>query len=992
MKPLIFLAVFCASVSSLTAASAPDFAPEPVSPRSCRLEERTLPLMEDGQVKFVLYVPGNAKSSLKKAAAEFSTLLSAICGSAVTPVNKLPDDPAVTVLRVGDAAFAESLRIDLAGLDRDGFVIAASGNQILIAGGDAVRDGYEKGTLFGIYDFLERFADARFYFPGKYGTLLPRKTAWRVPAMTIFERPDSPFRKIFWNGLREYKSVFWFDPALKQGPAEEAQRGRLRLSTQTMPMCHGLANMGYVQRFAKSHPEYFAVKIDGTRADGSLVRAHSDAGGHLCFSSGIMEEIYEDTKAVLAGPEAVKARNMTGASRWYIYTKPFFNLMPNDSMVRCRCPQCAPYMEGLNAASGYSKKAADFLWAKLLTIPNRLKEEKIPGYINMMAYDLCREVPDQPIPDNVIIQVASTGPWLEGREDQKKDDERIERWFRAQGNRKIYLWNYPSKLIIPGVPAVPNFTPKAVGNYYKRMYKYSFGTFFEAESDRWFFGHLNFYVMSKVLWDHNADVDAILNEYRERMFGPGSAPMKEIMDTLEELWLKKVFSNMVETSGGPVASPPSEYKLWHDIYSPEVIGKIGKLFDQAEKLAAGDTDARERIRMFRQAVWKPAADAAADYFLKAAAVDYWRAPVKLLAETEKITIDGKGDEVAWKDAPSIALIPLKKDEAEVYTFVKLLADADNFYFLFDCREPMTDKMRQTKRAFDDPDMWADNSVEIHLDTAGKRLEKYQIIVDSLGQVADQRFVSAELKPDWSWNSGAEVRTSVEPGKGWFAEIRVPRKSLPALGGNSFPANFNRHRVLDGVKVHPYYTWSPHVRSFGDLPSFGLLFLGSLPEKNLYTDGDFEVTGIEGADGSSWFHWNDILPARDEKIFRTAGVSLRLEPEGKRTDLVHRVPDLKPDTTYRLSFFIRLQDVQLLPGEKRGGFYVRIDDGNDVVRYYPQNPVTGTIPWTRWEYTFRTGHEKLGTGHKPYHHFTLRNATGKVWLDHVELYEIKTPEK
>ena len=448
---------------------------------------------------------------------------------------------------------------------------------------------------------------------------------------------------------------------------------------------------------------------------------------------------------------------------------------------------------------------------------------------------------------------------------------------------------------------------------------------------------------------------------------------------------------MVETSGGPVASPPSEYKLWHEIYSPEVIEKINKLFDQAEKLAAKDTDALERIRMFRRAVWEPAAKAAADYFRKAAAVDYWRAPVKLLGETEKITIDGKGDEEAWKDAPSIALIPLKKDEAEVHTFVRLLADADNFYFLFDCREPMTDKMRQTERAFDNPDMWADNSVEIHLDTAGKRLEKYQIIVDSLGQVADQHFVPAELKTDWSWNSGAEVKTSVEPGKGWFAEIRVPRKSLSALGGDSFPANFNRHRVLDGEKVHPYYTWSPHVRSFGDLPSFGLLYLGVLPEKNLYTDGDFAVTGIKGAAGSSWFHWSNILPVRDEQIFRTAGVSMRLEPEGERNSLVHRIPDLKPDTTYRLSFFVRQQDVQVLPGQNRGGFYVRIDDGNDVVRYYPTNPVLGSIPWTRWEYTFKTGPEKTGTKYKPYHHFILRNATGKVWLDHVELVELP-PQK
>ena len=140
--------------------------------------------------------------------------------------------------------------------------------------------------------------------------------------------------------------------------------------------------------------------------------------------------------------------------------------------------------------------------------------------------------------------------------------------------------------------------------------------------------------------------------------------------------------------------------------------------------------------------------------------------------------------------------------------------------------------------------------------------------------------------------------------------------------------------------------------------------------------------------SSWINWGP-MPARDEKVFRTAGVSIRLEGNSKRNAIIHRVEFLKPNTTYRMSFFIRQENVKLLPGKgpQGGGFYIRIDDGNGVVRYFPGHSFFGSIPWTRWEYTFKTGPKKIGTNNKAYHHYILRNASGKVWLDHMELVEL-----
>ena len=251
------------------------------------------------------------------------------------------------------------------------------------------------------------------------------------------------------------------------------------------------------------------------------------------------------------------------------------------------------------------------------------------------------------------------------------------------------------------------------------------------------------------------------------------------------------------------------------------------------------------------------------------------------------------------------------------------------------------------------------------------------------------YFSNTLDNNWKWNSGTVAKTTVIPGKGWIAEVAIPRSSMNPVRNNTLVANFNRHRILNGKKVHFFYTWSPHVLSFGNLANFGVLHLGKSADRNLLTDGDFKVTGIRKAKGSKWFFWG-TAPYRDEKCFRTAGVSMRLE--GKRNQLVHRVEALKPDTTYRFSFFVRQENVKLAPGKKDGGFYVRVDDGNGVVRYFPKDSYYGSIPWMRWEFTYRTTAKKPGTTYRPYIHFILRNCTGKVWVDHAELIEIPHMKK
>ena len=190
---VLVILLCCTAVADMT------FLPEPRVPRQIIVGSKAqMTMVKDGKVLFELVVPEDASPSAKFAGQEAAEQLSSAFGANIPVVqNTKGNEPAIVI---GDVKLAEKVGIELDKLDRDGFVIRTIGNQVLIIGRDTkdnplqviTRFGYkgEVATLFGVYDFLERFAGIRYYYPGKLGTIIPRRTEWTLPEIDIYERPD----------------------------------------------------------------------------------------------------------------------------------------------------------------------------------------------------------------------------------------------------------------------------------------------------------------------------------------------------------------------------------------------------------------------------------------------------------------------------------------------------------------------------------------------------------------------------------------------------------------------------------------------------------------------------------------------------------------------------------------------------------------------------------------------------------------------------------
>jgi hypothetical protein len=953
--------------------------------RSVKLDEtRMLTLAENGNAQFEIVVPDKSNNVAKYAADELKTFLEKTIGGKIA-VTSSPT-PGKIALLVGDSELTRKLGVDVKSLPRDGFIIKAVGNTIVIAGkdesdkkpDDQFKTGiwgqlYQKGTLFGAYDFLERFAGVRFYFPGEMGTIVRKNSNLKVPSMDIADAPDYT--------ARSYSTYDGKWPAQKSSTDYYDKNKiacRYRMQTEYIPNCHGLRDLDYLERFGKTHPEYFAVMDNGARhCNPSLTFP-----GQLCYSSGIREEIYKDAEAFLTG-KPVESR-IPGKKVWPPsgYQKGYFNTMPQDGLYFCRCPECRKHFSKGDQAT------SEFLWETTIDTALKLKQNKIPGYVTMMAYTFYAPVIKQDIPDNVLVMVAELGPWGEANvTTQQRDNKEIQDWTKKLGH-KVWLWNYAGKYASLNIPGIPTSTPRAIGNYYKLLSPYITGAFLQSKTDLFTFNHLNYYVFSKVCWDNSTDVDKLLNEYYSLMYGPAAEPMKKFFERIEYLWINKIIKKVMSTSEGPIVAPPSEYEIWEKIYSPQEITSLTGMLDQAEKLAAKDADALKRIKYMRNDfldMLSKQAKAYADAKNDVAGLVF---SIKDIPADNTIAIDGKLDDHAWQTANEVTLAPFGANKEPVKTTVKALRSKDYLYLAFDCQEPNIDQAIANMRARDDKKTYADSSVEIFLNPSGDRKNYYQLIVNILGCLSDQKInkTNSDSNNDWNWNSEAILKTA-KNNAGWTVEIAIPLKNLEGMNAKGFPANFNRNRVLNSGSSS--YSWSPYLKNgFHEIDNFGMLFFGVYKDVSI-VDGSFaKVTQTARGFGK----WNLPLGLKASQSI-TLDASTSPEPSGKSIKLQNKgdeslaltqgLPALKPNTKYKLTFYVKIDDIK--PVSPRGG--VRVNIWDDKNCWFPDNSLTGTMPWTRLGFEFTTGPKTNDGKNNSYLKLLILKAEGTAWFDDVKLREV-----
>ena len=753
---------------------------------------------------------------VKFAAKEMKHFLDGVLSCDV-PVVDVPSGTR-TPIHLGSDRWTKGAGISVEGLPRDAFRIVVTDKAVFIAGRDCPKSNperaltrnvwsqhYERATLFGAYEFLERYAGVRMYFPGELGEIIPKADKIEVVPADFVVAPDMPrrFYSYFGEGV-------WFEgekrDAKSTGPLRWLNTYRLRMQTRYVPFNHGLSHRGYLRRFGDSHPEYFRLNKDGSRDMNLALGARS---GKLCYSSGVWEEIYQDAKSYLKG-EGAEVRgvlNPQGKVGWW-YTcqeRKYVDCMPHDGMVPCECETCKAAYDKDDPGNYMDT----MIWSNMAKIGNRLIAEGVPGYVTQMAYQPYLRVPDVDLPTNVLVMVARRGPWSIPYPDHvAREYKELAAWAKKVGH-KVPIWTYPCKYGKRDVPHIPDLAPWMWGRYYKGVAPWVDSIYAESHTDRFVYKHLDYYVLYRVSWNSHVDTDAVIDEYFRLMYGPAADEMKAFFKSLEAKWTTEFLTRGEDTMWGPsfVVAPLED--RWNKIYTADVLSEYERLFAEAARKTAEGSLERRRVELMHREMLEP---------LAAAREDFVELPKRLASANFRF---GKGRPlVLRKCGKAKESVP-----ANLRTEVTAEARDGGLFVRITAYEPKMGEVSAVSREFDDTGVGYDNLIELQIDPMGARREFMHFMVNSAGSWADilhRRDAKKNWAADTKWNSGSKVEVRCFDDR-WICEIAIPASAFRDGLPKKFAAEAFRSRALKGgdpKKDKDWYIWGAFSSGPCDFDRFG----------------------------------------------------------------------------------------------------------------------------------------------------------------------------
>lgn len=514
--------------------------------------EKPLLIAEKGPARVQIVVAEAASPATRYAAEELQRFLGEITGADIPIVtDDAPLGAHEIILGKNAHLFPADVFIDFDALGKEGYVIRTAGPHLVIAGGEP------RGTLYGVYGFLEDHLGCRWFTPDVY-TVPKRPTLKAGP----FDETTIP--------ILEYREPFTKDCF----DGDWAARNRMNSSAASLEERHGgkVTYHGFVHTFDQlvppdkyfdEHPEYFS-EIKGER-----IKDHTQL---CCTNEEVIQIItLEIQRRMREHPEAT-----------------VFSVSQNDWGNYCQCARCAALAE-----------AEDSQIAPVLQLVNRVadavRDEFPDKAIDTLAYQWTRKPPKtmRPAP-NVIIRLCSIECCFSHSFEKCSSIVNVDFVRDVKGWStmcdRLWVWDYVTSFSHYLVP-FPNLHVR--GDNIRFLIKHNVRGIFEQDVYTTLNGELSGlsgYLNAKLLWNPKYDEDKAINEFLAGVYGAAAKPIRKYLDLIHDRVEKKNIH--MDIWIGPN----------HNHLTDELLATADALWDAAERAVAGDAAVLERVRTARLSV------------------------------------------------------------------------------------------------------------------------------------------------------------------------------------------------------------------------------------------------------------------------------------------------------------------------------------------------------------------------------------------------------
>ena len=700
----------------------------------------------------------------------------------------------VRTIFLGATKFAESRIGSFQKMKPEELALIPAGNDLIICG-EVTPEGIDRGTLFGVYEFLERQLGIRWFYPFNKewkdygaGTVIPKRKELVFPKETVRSAPHFRQRE----GGVMYQKYYGIE-------IEKLWHPVLRFGN-TLP--HQNANhtqIHWVDLYGKTHPEYFAKSASGQ----PRINLRYKARTYICLSSqAVLEQMMRNLAELDAGKDPGPAWGPRPPDKHTVY------FSCNDGMVpvsTCHCPECAAL---LRMDRPYEEQGSELYFRFVSRYGERIRRKYPDRRLAVLAYNHYLAPPEKsPVPD--ILDVTYVGPRIIYTSDPayyRRQLGYLSRWSELLGGdpMRLNIWLNivnPTQYVSAVPFMYPNLFKRFVGDVKNRVSGFfinGFSPYLKRTGEVRIYGTVMslpmVWIQSRLLWDPDADPDALLRDFCRNSYGKAADAMYHFYQLVIDRW-----ENLYQT-GAALTEPDYIHRIR---YPREVVAELERRLDAAEKQAEGDPDALRRITYLKKNVYS--------HFFRESELFQRRAGIlnayECLPADKAPELDGKGGDPVWKQAESFRLVRLQRgDPSPRDTRVKLLHHENRIYFLARMKKPSEkDELRIQIAVRPNPlkGRYAPNINRIWQGILELRVPQRGDSV-RYGSFPKHEIRTAGTADEWT----------VE---GWFDASKLLSGGIPSL----------RMQFIRYADVwNDYDVWSPSMAGISDYPTwrFGLVQL------------------------------------------------------------------------------------------------------------------------------------------------------------------------
>ena len=500
---------------------------------------------------YTIVVPEKASPSQRYAAEELRDFTEQMTGVKLPIATDAAPLPAKAIL-LGKTKYT-NVRADVG---TDGFRLVARPPHLLVIG------SRERGTLYGVYELLERFGGCRWY--SSWCSKIPRLDRFAVPAtLDDTQTPAFALREPFWWDAMEYGAF----AARLRANHRTWRRNEAKYGSDSLRFggglgsCHTFDILLPVAKYFDSHPEYFSL-VNGRRLKWPT---------QLCLTN-------PDVLRIVTSNVLGRIRSDPGAK--------FYGVSQNDNRNYCRCPKCAAVDAEEESHSGTMVRFVN-------AVAEAVEKEFPDVIIETLAYQYTRKPPKKTrLRRNVMPCLCSLECDYSQPMDVSPHKETISfcedvRGWSRQCDSGLYVWDYEHdydyyQMPFPNVYALCGNVRFFQENGVKHLFVQ--GTYQGRHGD---FAELKAWLVSKWMWNPDLPMEQLLDDFFAGYFGKGAPFVRRYFEAVHRLQL------MYSVLG----SRPLHCNA-ADVPIPDVVlGYASDCWKQAIEAVKDDPDASYNVRM-----------------------------------------------------------------------------------------------------------------------------------------------------------------------------------------------------------------------------------------------------------------------------------------------------------------------------------------------------------------------------------------------------------